>query len=171
MSTQPSKYPLEQVLEVKKDRVEKAEKVVREKKRLLEVEKEKLERVEKERDLVLHHHNEKLSQIREALDEGTTSDKVIGMKSYLKVVKEKLVKEEIKVKDQKKNVEQAEEQLETAKKEWQKRRIEAEKIELHKQEWLKGITKELEREEAKEYDELGTTLHLSKKKQKKDQSL
>ncbi len=66
MSTQPSKYPLEQVLEVKKDRVEKAEKVVREKKRLLEVEKEKLERVEKERDLVLHHHNEKLSQIREA---------------------------------------------------------------------------------------------------------
>ncbi len=58
---------------VKKDRVEKAERVVEEKKRALLVEEEKLKKVEAERNKVRDHHNDKLAQLRKALDEGTYS--------------------------------------------------------------------------------------------------
>jgi flagellar biosynthesis chaperone FliJ len=160
------KYPLEQVLAVKKDRVEKAEKVVEEKKRALEVELEKLKKVEEERNRVLKHHNEKLAQLRKALDEGTTSDEVLKMKAYLKVVKEKLAKEEEKVKTQKKQVQIAEQNLEHAKTELKKRRLEEEKISLHKGEWTKETRAEEAKQEAKEQDEIGQVLHESHKKKR-----
>jgi len=161
-----SKYPLEQVLNVKKDRVEKAQKVVEEKKRALQVEEEKLKKVEAERDTVLHHHQAKLAQLRKALDEGTTSDEVLQMKAYLKVVKEKLIKEEEKVKKQKEQVRIAAHNLEEARHELKKRRLEEEKISLHKQEWLKEARKEEAKQEAKEHDEIGQVLHEAHKRKR-----
>ena len=166
MAKEP-KYPLEQVLDVKKDRVEKAEKVVKEKKRALEIEEEKLKKIEKERDIVLNHHKDKLAQLRKALDEGTTSDEVLQMKAYLKVVKEKLIKEEAKVKEQQKQVKTAEQNLETAKQDLHRKRMEVEKIQLHKEEWTKETRKEMQREEAKEHDEVGTTMHQAHKRKHK----
>ena len=160
------KYPLEQVLAVKKDRVEKAEKVVEEKKRALEVEQEKLKKVEEERNKVLQHHADKLAQLRKVLDEGTTSDEVIQMKVYLKVVKEKLVKEEEKVKAQKEQVRVAERNLEEARKELKKKRLEEEKITLHKEQWVKEARREFEHQEAKEQDEIGQVLHEAHKKKR-----
>jgi flagellar biosynthesis chaperone FliJ len=160
------KYPLEQVLAVKRDRVEKAEKLVEEKKRALQVEQEKLKKVEEERDRVLNHHNDKLAQLRHALDTGTTSDEVLQMKAYLKVVKEKLAKEEQKVKAQQEQVRIAERNLEDAKRELKKKRLEEEKISLHKEQWVKEMKKEIAKSEAKEQDELGQVLHEAKKRQK-----
>lgn len=161
-------YPLEQVLSVKKDRVDKAQKVVEEKKRALAVEQEKLKKVEAERDAVLTHHNDKLAQLRKALDEGTTSDEVLKMKAYLKVVKEKLVKEEAKVKEQQQHVRNAEKNLETAEKELKKRRIEEEKLRLHKEEWMKEMNAELAKKETKEHDEIGQVLYESHRRKKKE---
>ncbi len=120
-------YPLEQVLTVKKDRVEKAEKVVTEKRRALEIEQEKLRKVQEERDAVLKHHDDKLAQLREELDEGTTSEEVLKMKAYLKVVKEKLAKKEEKVKEQQGQVKIAEKNLEIAIQDLNRKRIEEEK--------------------------------------------
>ena len=102
-------YPLGQVIEVKKRRVEDAEKVVLEKRKALEVEEEKLKKREEERDHVRDHHNAKLKQMREEMDHDTTSPKIQQMKAYHKVVKEKLKLEEKKVQDQKEQVRIAEE--------------------------------------------------------------
>lgn len=162
------KYPLEQVWAVKKERVRKAEKVVDEKKRALEVEQEKLKKIEAERDAVLKHHNEKLAQLRKALDEGTTSDEVLQMKAYLKIVKEKLAKEEAKVKEQKNQVRIAEKNLEEAKKDLHKKRIEEEKIKMHHEEWLKEMKRELAKHEAKEHDEIGQVLYEAHRRKKKE---
>src|SRR5271170_3224641 len=97
-------YPLSQILEVKNRRVEEAEKVVTEKKALLEKEKEKLAQREAERDKILQHYRDKLNQMRSEMDQGTTSPKIQQMKSYLKVVEEKRKVEEKKVKDQQEQV-------------------------------------------------------------------
>lgn len=163
-----AKYPLEQVLAVKKDRVRKAEKIVEEKKLALEVEENKLKKVEAERDTVLKHHNDKLAQLRKALDEGTTSDEVIQMKAYLKIVKENLAKEQEKVKKQKEQVSIAQKNLEEAKLDLKRKRIEEEKIEMHKTEWDKEALAEFSKKEAKEQDEIGQTLYESHRKRKKE---
>jgi len=163
-----SKYPLQQVLLVKKDRVEKAERVVEDKKRALEVEEEKLKKVEAERDAVLKHHDEKLAQLRMVLDEGTTSDEVLQMKAYLKVVKAKLEKEEEKVKQQQEQVGIARQNLEEAKQDLNRKRIEEEKIEMHKTEWEKEAHAEVLKQEAKEQDEIGQLQYEAYRKKKKE---
>lgn len=168
MSTQQPKYPLEQVLAVKKDRVEKAEKLVIEKRRALEIEQEKLKKVEEARDKVLKHHNDKLAQLRKALDEGTTSDEVLQMKAYLKVVKEKLKKAEEKVKEQKVQVKNAEQALEVALKDLHRKRVEEEKIKMHKEEWEKEALKEMAKQEARDHEEIGTIGYEKIRKQRKE---
>ncbi|MCP5469557.1 MAG: type III secretion T3S chaperone [Chlamydiales bacterium] len=162
-----SKYPLEQVLRVKRDRVEKAEKFVEEKKRALAIEEEKLQKVTAERDAVKQHHDAKLAQLRQALDEGTTSDEVLQMKAYLKVVKEKLAKEEEKVEKQKEQVKAAEKALEAAKEELKKKRMEEEKIKVHREEWEKEMKREEAIQEAKDQDELGQLMHESQRRKKR----
>jgi hypothetical protein len=164
------KYPLEQVLAVKRDRVQKAEKLVEERKRTLKIEEEKLKKVKEERDVVLNHHNDKLAQLRHALDTGTTSEEVLQMKAYLKVVKEKLAKEEQKVKTQQEQVKVAEKNLEDAKRDLKKRRLEEEKITLHKELWIKEMKIEHAKQEAREQDEIGQVLYESKRRKKKEEN-
>ena len=162
------KYPLAQVLAIKTERVEKAERVVEEKKIALAKQEEKLKKVEAERDVVLNHHNDKLAQLRKALDEGTTSEEVLQMKAYLKVVKEKLAKEEEKVKKQKEQVNIAKRELENAKQDLQHKRVEEEKIKLHKKEWEKETRAEIAKREAQEQDEIGQVLYEPRRKRKKE---
>jgi flagellar biosynthesis chaperone FliJ len=165
MTAQPV-YPLEQLLTVKKERVNKAEKIVQEKRRALEIEVEKLKKVEAERDRVLKHHDEKLSQLRISLDEGTTSPEILQMKAYLKVVKGQLVKEEEKVKKQKDQVATAQKNLEVAQEELQRKRVELEKIKMHKEEWIKDTKIEMLKEESKEMDEIGNLTHQAEKRKR-----
>lgn len=162
-----AKYPLEPVLAIKKDRVDRAEKVVKEKRRLLELEQEKLREKETARDKVKNHYMSKIQQLRELLDEGTTSDTVLQMKSYLKVVALQLTEEEEKVRKQAESVLAASREVEKAEIELAKRRKEEEKTRLHKEEWMKEALKEEARAEEKEQDEMGQLLHqLRKQKQR-----
>jgi flagellar biosynthesis chaperone FliJ len=151
-------YPLKQVLEVKKKRVDDAEKVVVVKRTALEKEKEKLLQREADRDKAIAHHNSKLTQLRAELDKGTTSDKILQMKSYLKIAKEKVKVEEKKVKDQQDQVEKATKDLHAAEAELRMRRQEVDKIETHRKDWLKEMRKEEEVVEAREQDEIGTII-------------
>ena len=160
-------YPLEQVLAVKKKRVDDAEMVVKQKTRELEQEREKLKLRQQERDKVKEHYQEKLGQLRHELDTGTTSQKIDQIKVYLKVVQERLKAEEKKVKDQQQAVEVAEKNLELAKTQLKARQREQDKIETHKKEWTKESLKELAVLQTREEDEIGSTMFLSKYMQKR----
>jgi hypothetical protein len=163
-------YPLEQVLEVKKKRVEDAEALVKEKTKALEIEQEKLKKREEERDKVKHHYEDKLAQLRHELDTGTTSDKIDQAKVYIKVVQERLKVEEKKVKDQQAQVEAAEKNLELAKNQLRQRQKEQDKIETHKKEWIKDTLKEVAVMQTREEDEIGSTMFLSKFMQEKQKA-
>lgn len=156
------KYPLGEVLEIKNRRVDVAEQVVREKKKLLEIEQQKLKEREAERDKVKNHLKDKVDQLRQLLDEGTTSDKIDRGKIYIKVVRERLAVEEKKVKDQKQQVDLAEKNVEIAKNQLKDRERERDKIVTHKKEWTKETVKELVVEETRAEDELGSIMFLSK---------
>ena len=162
-------YPLAEVLDVKHRRVETAELVLKEKRRLLEIEKEKLKEREVERDKVKAHRQDKLDQLRLSLDEGTTSDKIDQSKLYLEVVKERLAMEEKKVKNQQEQVELAEKNVEVAKNELKDKEKERDKIITHRKEWTKEIKKELQVIATREEDEIGTTMFLTKMIQQKDE--
>jgi hypothetical protein len=159
-------YPLQQIREVKKKRVEEAESVVMEKKRALEKEVEKLKEAEAARDQMLHHYQDKLSQLRLVLDEGSNSTTIKQMKDYLKIAKDKLEKEQVKVQAQQKNVDAAQKVLEEAQKVLRIKRQEADKLDIHREQWQKETKEEMRKQEEKDQDEVGTTIFISQKKQK-----
>lgn len=156
-------YPLQQVLGVKEKRVDEAQRLVVERKSALEREEKKLKQLEEARDEVKRHYKKKLEQLRGALDEGETTDKILMMRQYLESVEEKLAIEEDKVKKQKLQVEQAKTALEEAQQLWRERMKEVDKIKEHRKQWLFEAKRELEREEAKEQDELGSVMYLNQK--------
>lgn len=162
-------YPLQQVLEVKQKRVEDAEAVVREKNEAFEREKKTLLQREEERDRVKKHQQDKLQQLRDELDHGTTSPKVQQMKAYLKVVDEKLKVEEKKVKEQQVKVEQAQKELEAARQQLELRRREVDKIQAHRESWEKEQRKEQELIQEKEQDELGNIIYGMRRKPGEEQ--
>ncbi len=155
-------YPLEQVLDIKNKRVQDAEKKVKEALEALEKEKEILKQKEKARNKVLKHRNDKLAQLRKEMDlvdKTTTSAKIQQMKDYLKVVDKKLKEEEKKVNEQKKQVEAAELQVEQAREELKLRRLEVDKLNIHKKDWLAMMRDELRRDEERELDEIGNIMY------------
>ena len=161
-------YPLKEVLDIKHRRVELAEAVVKEKKRLLEIEEQKLKEREAERDKVKDHLKAKMDQIRQEIDQGTTSDKIERARLYIKIVQEKLSVEEKKVQDQKKQVELAEKNLEIAKNQLKDREKERDKLIEHRKEWTKETLKEFQVMETRAEDELGSTMFLSKMTQHRE---
>lgn len=157
-------YPLKQIIEIKKKRVEEAEKLVKDKQLALEKEQEKLAQREAERDKVKQHHQDKLKQLRDAMDHETTSPKIQSIKVYLKVVDEKLKVEEKKVKDQQEQVNIAQTALDKAKEDLRVKRQEVDKLLNHQKDWEKEMRKELEIIEGREQDELGSIIFLSHKR-------
>lgn len=160
----PVVYPLAQIIEVKQRRVEEAEKVVREKQLALEKEQDKLNQRIKERDEVKKHQLDKLKQLRDEMDHGTTSPKIQQMKAYLKVVDEKLKIEEKKVKDQQEQVNIAQKNLDQAREDLRLKRQEVDKMMTHRKDWEKQMKRELEIIEGREQDELGSIIYLSNQK-------
>lgn len=160
-------YPLTQVLQIKQRRVEDAEKVVQEKQKALEKEQQILAQKEAERQKVRDHYQAKLKQMREEMDRGTTSPKIQQMKVYSKVVKERLVVEDKKVADQKKQVEIAEANLETARQVLKAKRQEVDKFLAHRTDWLKEMRKEQEIIEGREQDELGSVIFSTNRRRRK----
>ena len=156
-------YPLEQLTLIKQRKLEEAEKILKEKKQALDKEQEKLLEVEKDRDSVKSHWNDKLQQLRDELDQGTTSDKIQQMKVYMKEVDIKLKQKEGKVTEQQKRVAVAEQHVEEARKEMIKREQDVEKMRLHKKEWDKEMKVLAEQQEAIEMDETGSSMYSKRK--------
>lgn len=161
--TNPLNYPLEQLITIKKNRFDQAVKILEEKKKILEQATAKLNDLKKERDKVLQHKKAKLTQLREALDEGTTTDKIQQMKVYLKTVDEDLAQKEKKVADQQKQVDTAQKQVEAATQEMFQKKKDLEKLEIHKKEWEKEVQYWTDRKDATELDEQGAATHQVRK--------
>ena len=157
-------YPLDKVLDIKKKRVTEAEKNVKAKEEALRKELEVLEQKKAERDKVKQHKDDKLKQLRYDMDTGTTTDKIQQAKVYLKLCQEKLVVEEKKVAEQQEQVELAERNLEAAKQELKQRRLEVDKLLSHRKDWLKEKQKELDIEEGREEDEMGSLIYNLRKR-------
>lgn len=166
----PLNYPLEQLLLIKKNRFDQAVKTLEEKKALLEKAYEKLYTLTQERDKVLEHKRAKLSQLRESLDEGTTTDKIQQMKAYLKTVDEQLAEKQKKVTDQQKQVDIAQKQVDVATDDLFQKKKDLEKMEMHKQEWEKEAKYWVERKDAAEQDEQGSATHSLRKKEAETRS-
>ncbi len=161
-----TKYPLHELVTIKQKKLDEAEKVLKEKKEILQNEEKKLKEVEKERDEVKEHREDKLAQLRNELDTGTTSPKIQQMKSYLKVVEEKQRQKEQKVQDQKKVVATAEKAVDAARQEMLKRQQDVEKLKTHRKEWDKEVKAEIEYKETLETDEMGVSIHHRRKRKK-----
>ncbi|MBF8263125.1 MAG: hypothetical protein HW387_790 [Parachlamydiales bacterium] len=160
----PLNYPLEQLMQIKKNRFDQAVKVLEEKKVILEKAYEKLYEVTQERDSVLQHKTDKLQQLRDALDKGTTTDKIQQMKIYLKIVDEKLREKQKKVVDQKAKVDLAQKLVDQATEDLFQRKKDLEKLEMHKAEWKKEVHYWTEQKEAEQHDEQGSSTHLLRKR-------
>ncbi len=160
-----AKYPLVQIQEIKQKRLDEAEKLLKEKKRLLEVEIEKLKKAEEKRDLVKKHKLDKIKKFFDEVNEGTSSDKILTHDRYLKkVVDEELKIEEKKVVDQTKVMKKAEEEVEKARKDYLKKNQDVEKLRIHKKEWILSDEKEGLKAESSENDELGSNIHSMRKR-------
>ncbi len=161
----PLTYPLEQLMVIKKNRFDQAVKTLAAKKALLEKAYEKLYDATQERDQVLEHKTAKLQQLRQSLDEGTTTDKIQQMKTYLKIVDEKLAEKQKKVQELQKQVDLAQKQVDLATDELFQRKKDLEKLELHRQEWEKELRYWVEQKETLEQDEQGSSTHTIRKKE------
>lgn len=163
-----AKYPLAELIDIKKRRFDIAVKVLEDKKRILAEEEKKLQTAEKSRDKALEHKNDKLNQLRESLDTGESTDKVQQKKRYLKIVEEKLQEKQKKVDTQKVQVKNAKEQVEAAKIDMIHKQKDIEKLNMHKKEWERELAQEIERKEAVEQDELGSAVHELKKRKREN---
>jgi hypothetical protein len=160
-------YPLSQLILIKKKRFELATKVLEEKKTILKREEDLLLKVKKERDKAQKHKDDKLKQLRDSLDEGEKAAKIIDMKRYLKLTKEKLADEEIKVAKQQKNVAEALKNVEIARQDLFQKQKDLEKLDQHKVEWQKEIDYIYSLEEDKQLDEISASRHIKQKQIKK----
>ena len=159
-----TQYPLQQLVLIKKNRFDQAIKILEEKREWLAKAHEAFHKVALERDTILLHKQNKLTQLRAALDEGTTSDKVQQMKVYLKIVDEKRVAAEKKVLDAQAKVDLAQKQVDIATQEVFQRKKDVEKLEMHKVEWEKEMRYVVQQKEASEQDEQGSSTHTTRKR-------
>jgi chromosome segregation ATPase len=163
-------YPLSQLITIKKTRYDQAIKILTEKKQILAKEQEKLQKVKSQRDKVLEHKKDKLHQIQQEWEHGTTSDKIKQMDTYVQVVDERLTECEKKVQQQQQIVENAQQQVAIAKKELFARQKDVDKLEIHKKEWEKEVKYWTEQQATIEHDELGSAQYTMRKQQKKKSS-
>ncbi|NGX41411.1 MAG: hypothetical protein KR126chlam4_01252 [Candidatus Anoxychlamydiales bacterium] len=160
-------YPLEDLVKIKQKRFEQAINLVEEKKVLLKREEDILTKVKLTKDKVLKHKEDKLKQLRDALDKGERTDKIMQKKAYLDVVKDNLEIEEKKVKDQQKNVVAAEKELEKARENLKQKQKDIEKLKIHRKQWEKEMKYVERQQEQLVQDEIGSVKHIMKKKEKK----
>jgi hypothetical protein len=158
------KYPLEEIDQIKKKRFEEAEKGLQEKKEYLAKEQKKLEQYMKDLELIKQHKIEKIRQMMDEMQKGTTSDQIMLKERYLKVVvEEKLKREHAKVFEQQKEVKKAQDEVEKARVLLEQRRQDVDKLRMHREDWEQEVRKELEAFDVKETDEIGTTIHTARK--------
>ena len=161
-------YPLQQIAEIKKRRLEEAEKILRQKREALDAAEKDLKEKRKILNDSMKLKIEMVEKHFQKIENGTTSDVMERHDHYMKeVINVKIAEEQKKVEAQKKIVKEAEIALEKAREERLKKNQELEKIHTHEKEWTKDAKKEMELAEAVVEDELGTIMHAKKMRKRK----
>jgi flagellar biosynthesis chaperone FliJ len=158
-------YPLVEVIRIKKRRLDEAEKVLREKKQILEKEIEKLSICQKELDEAKKIFDNYLQKLRDAMDSGEPSKKIEQHKIHLKDLKERFLQAQAKLDMQKKAVKKAEEAVELARQDYLQKEKEVEKLHIHKSEWIQAMKLEAQRIEDITMDDISTSSFSRKKKE------
>lgn len=162
-----SKYPLDQLVEIKQKRVDDALKEFLIKKKEHEKEIENLRKAEQKLQEIKDHYDQKVDEFYEDFQKGTTSVKIKRNKQYLKTVLEKVKIEKEKVKLQEQKTEEANQAKLNAKKILDQRRLEVEKLELHHKEWQKEQKELAKQKNILEQDEISGMSHDYHKRKKK----
>ena len=159
-----TQYPLHQVAEIKQKRLEEAERILKEKKEALKAEEKRLEEAIQKRDRVKQTRDQKIQTFLEEAAQGISSEEVTRHKRYLKeVIDIELQQENSNVQKRQEVVKQAKKEVEIAQKEYYRKHIEVEKLQLHKAEWTKEQKLEATKKENLEQDEIGTQIHTRKR--------
>ena len=157
------KYPLHQLQEIKKRRLEEAERVLRQKREELAKEQKILAEKEKERNEAKKHRQDTLEKLRADMDAGEKTNKIEMAKRYLEIVDRDVEKKEAAVKAQVQVVEDAEKAVEDARQNMLQKQMEVEKLSEHKKAWAVELKKEQQHADNVLSDELGTAMHNLKK--------
>jgi len=166
MSATP-KYPLEKIVEIRKSKLDKAERALKERKDALVVEEEKLQAVKGARDKVKELHTAKLLQLRQELDQGTTTVKIQRFKTFISIVDHDLKEADKKVAAQRVLVKDAEKRVEEARADYVLKQRGLEKFSIHKKIWEEEQDVILMQEEELRNDEAGTVSHARRALAKK----
>lgn len=159
-------YPLREVLQIKKRRVEEAEKILGEKKTQLKREEEKLAQAKKVRDAAEKTWQHSLLKLRQKMDKGTTPEKIQQRKRHLDKLKEEWQEKKEKVNVQKEEVKKAEKEVEAAREDLREKERGEEKIQTHREIWEKEIRKEQALLAAREEDEAGAIIFINNKRKR-----
>jgi hypothetical protein len=158
-------YPLVEVIRIKKRRLEEAERVLHEKKMILDKELEKLAICEKEADEAKKIFDTYLAKLREAMDQGEPTTKIDQHKLHLKELKLRHQTAQKKVDAQKKVVKSAQEAVDLARADHQLKAKELEKLSIHKAEWLIAFSKAELLKEDTALDDISTSAYSRKSKE------
>ena len=157
-----NKYPLIELAEIKKKRLQEAEKLLKSAREERDTQEKKCEALRLEYEKIESHKVDKITQLREILDTGTTTDKIDAMKLYLKSVEVKLLEKNKAYSAQKKVLETAEKKYQDAKEYVFTCHKAVEKFSIHKSDWMKELRKIEAVEAAKTLDELGSIIYTAK---------
>lgn len=155
----PPKYRLEALLRIKQRLKKKAEvRLAHAIKALMEA-REKLKKLEEEKAEIIRKWEESRKDMKAKMISGPMVGEGNVHVNYLKKLKEDEEAKEEEIEDQKQVVEEAEEGVALARREYIDACKELQVMEKHKELWEKKVKAEITRREAREMDELGNVIH------------
>lgn len=101
------------------------------------------------------------------MDQGEPTSKIEQHKLHLKDLKERYLLAQSKLDAQKKVVKKAEEAVEVARKDYQQKEKELEKLHIHKSEWVQAMKLEEQKKEDVNMDDISTSAYTRKKRSHK----
>jgi len=159
-------YPLEQLIAIKKQRLEKAERNLLEAKQQLEQEELALKRKMQECREAQDVHDGTVLHFYDVFQQGLSSNEILQHKEKMKNTLEKVREEEENAQKQRTVRDTAQAKRQDCQRVVQRKRVELEKISMHRKEWKREELLEEIRDLASEQDEIGATRHYMR--QRKD---
>jgi len=121
--------------------------------------REKLKKLEKEKEEIIESWNQARKEMKTKIAQGVLIGEGNVYVNFLKKLKEDQEKKEQEIEEQKTAVEEAENGVKMARREYIDACKELRIMEKHKELWVKKLKAEISRREEREMDELGNVIH------------
>ncbi|HCU23378.1 MAG TPA: hypothetical protein DF383_00030 [Deltaproteobacteria bacterium] len=164
MPKKKEKYRLQPMLDVKLRNKRQAEINLGKAIRVLKEEEERLKVLEEEKQEIIRKREQARHEMAEMLrmGESVVADSH-GHLNFIKRLKEDEEKKDVEIEDQKDTIRRAEDKVAAAKRDYIEACKEVKIMEKHKELWRKKLKIQLEKEEAKQMNELGNISHQLRK--------